>query len=250
MDIFIGTLFIVICILLIVVVLLQKGRGGGLSAAFGGAGSSAFGTRTGDVFTWVTVVLTALYLLLAIGASFVARPDVQQVDAPRFRPPSSELPKGTPVAIASGTPGATIYFTTDGTEPTKQSRKYTVPEPFEAPVTVKARAFNKGMRASEIATAVYTRPMPAAGMPYFQPMGGPITGPTQVTIRSATDDAVIRYTLDDSEPTEQSPVYESPVTVRPDQTLKARAFAEGHKPSEIQEATYAPRPATTQPSGE
>ena len=66
MPVFIGTLFIVICILLILVVLLQKGRGGGLGAAFGGAGSSAFGTKTGDVFTWVTIVLTSLFLLLAI----------------------------------------------------------------------------------------------------------------------------------------------------------------------------------------
>ncbi len=51
MDILLGTLFIIICVLLIVVVLLQKGRGGGLGAAFGGAASSAFGTKVGDVFT-------------------------------------------------------------------------------------------------------------------------------------------------------------------------------------------------------
>ena len=36
MDIFLATLFIVVVILLIIVVLLQKGRGGGLGAAFGG----------------------------------------------------------------------------------------------------------------------------------------------------------------------------------------------------------------------
>ena len=56
MAIFLATLFVLVCILLIVVILLQKGRGGGLGAAFGGLGSSAFGTRTGDVFTWVTIV--------------------------------------------------------------------------------------------------------------------------------------------------------------------------------------------------
>ena len=66
MDTFVGITFIVVCFLLIVVVLLQKGRGGGLGAAFGGGGGgSAFGTRTGDVFTWVTIVLTAVFLLLA-----------------------------------------------------------------------------------------------------------------------------------------------------------------------------------------
>ncbi|MCG3178392.1 MAG: hypothetical protein BIFFINMI_00719 [Phycisphaerae bacterium] len=61
------TLFILICLLLMGIILLQKGRGGGLSSAFGGAmGSSPFGTKTGDVFTWITVVLAGLYLFFAI----------------------------------------------------------------------------------------------------------------------------------------------------------------------------------------
>ena len=63
MDTFLAILFILICVLLIGMVLLQKGRGGGLSGAFGGAGGhSAFGSRTGDVFTWITVVLVCLFL--------------------------------------------------------------------------------------------------------------------------------------------------------------------------------------------
>ena len=85
-DTFLGVLFAVICVLLIIVVLLQKGRGGGLGAAFGGAASSAFGTRTGDVFTWITIVLTALFLLLAIGAALVLRPPTGKVAAPTFQP--------------------------------------------------------------------------------------------------------------------------------------------------------------------
>ena len=49
---------IIVSLFLIILVLLQKGRGGGLSAAFGGAGGqSAFGSKTGDVFTWVTIVV-------------------------------------------------------------------------------------------------------------------------------------------------------------------------------------------------
>lgn len=61
-----------ICLLLMLVILLQKGRGGGLAGAFGGGGgSSAFGAKTGDVFTWITVVVAAVFILLAIGANFV-----------------------------------------------------------------------------------------------------------------------------------------------------------------------------------
>jgi len=67
----ITTLFALTCVLLILVVLLQKGRGGGLSGAFGGVGGhSAFGAKTGDVFTWITVALTALFVLIAIVGNY------------------------------------------------------------------------------------------------------------------------------------------------------------------------------------
>jgi len=69
-------LFVAICLLLIVVVLFQKGRGGGLAGAFGGAGGhSAFGAKTGDVFTWVTVALTAMYVTVAVIGNFTFKPD-------------------------------------------------------------------------------------------------------------------------------------------------------------------------------
>jgi preprotein translocase subunit SecG len=67
--------FILICLLLMLVVLLQKGRGGGLSGAFGGVGGhSAFGAKTGDVFTWVTVGLAAAFVLIACIGNFVYQP--------------------------------------------------------------------------------------------------------------------------------------------------------------------------------
>jgi preprotein translocase subunit SecG len=61
-------LFIFICLFLILLVLIQKGRGGGLSGAFGGGGggSSAFGSKTGDVLTWTTAVVFLIFLVLAI----------------------------------------------------------------------------------------------------------------------------------------------------------------------------------------
>jgi len=69
-------LFVAICLLLIVVILLQKGRGGGLAGAFGGAGGhSAFGAKTGDVFTWVTVALTAMFVTVAAIGNFTFKPD-------------------------------------------------------------------------------------------------------------------------------------------------------------------------------
>ena len=65
---------LMICFLLIVVILLQRGRGGGVAAAFGGGGTtSAFGTKTGDVFTLVTVVLAFVFLLVAVAGNYAFR---------------------------------------------------------------------------------------------------------------------------------------------------------------------------------
>ena len=60
------TLLMVVGVLLIIIVLLQRGRGGGLAGAFGGAGGqSALGTKAGDVFTKITIVMACLWVGLA-----------------------------------------------------------------------------------------------------------------------------------------------------------------------------------------
>jgi len=63
----VAVLFFLVASALILIVLIQKGKGGGLSAAFGGGGqSSVFGSKTGDVLTWATIVVAGLFLLLAV----------------------------------------------------------------------------------------------------------------------------------------------------------------------------------------
>ncbi len=66
-------LFVTACVLLTLLVLIQKGRGGGLSGAFGGGagGHTAFGSKTGDVLTWATSIVFGVFLLLAIAANLV-----------------------------------------------------------------------------------------------------------------------------------------------------------------------------------
>ena len=62
-----GVVLNLMALFLIFLVLIQRGRGGGLSGAFGGSGgSSAFGTRAGDVFTKITIGVAATWILLCI----------------------------------------------------------------------------------------------------------------------------------------------------------------------------------------
>lgn len=96
-----ATAFVGTCLLLIVIILLQKGRGGGIGSAFGGGGGqSAFGAKTGDIFTWITVALAGLYLLFAVISNFVFVPlGVANTTPPQLQSTSQE----PPVPPASGT---------------------------------------------------------------------------------------------------------------------------------------------------
>ena len=64
---FFSVLFFIVAIGLVLLILIQKGKGGGLSAALGGgAASSVLGSKTADFLTWVTIVMAAVFLLLAV----------------------------------------------------------------------------------------------------------------------------------------------------------------------------------------
>ena len=64
-----------LALVLMLIVLIQKGKGGGLSGAFGGAGgSSAFGSRAGDAFTRITITIAAIWVLLIMIQVKVIKP--------------------------------------------------------------------------------------------------------------------------------------------------------------------------------
>jgi len=60
---------ILLSVFLILVILVQRGRGGGLTGALGGmGGQSAFGTKAGDLFTRITIVVAAIWVLLSMAS--------------------------------------------------------------------------------------------------------------------------------------------------------------------------------------
>ena len=111
-------LFLFISVVMVLVVLVQRPQGGGLSGAFGGAsaGSSqtAFGARTGDALTIITIGIFVAFLALAIGLNYLV---------------------GPPSAVPADTAGAAPPGTTqqDGALPTPQG---TGPSPENATTTI------------------------------------------------------------------------------------------------------------------
>lgn len=75
----VAVLFVLVSIFLILVVLIQKGRGGGLSGAFGGGmASGLLGSKTGDFLTWITIGTVAVFLGLAVLMARYYRPSVTE----------------------------------------------------------------------------------------------------------------------------------------------------------------------------
>lgn len=66
------------------------------------------------------------------------------------------------VTLTCGTEGATIRYTTDGSEPTSSSAVYAGPIHLTETTTIKAAAFADGLGASAIASETYTYALPTA----------------------------------------------------------------------------------------
>lgn len=76
------------------------------------------------------------------------------------------------IAITNNTDGATIYYTTDGSEPSADNgTKYESPFTITETTTVKAIAVKEG-ESSDIVEATYTKIVPECVLPVISPQGG------------------------------------------------------------------------------
>ena len=99
----------------------------------------------------------------------------------------------------------------------------------------KARFFLDEIVLSHEASA---QPTQVVATPTFNPAQGEYTEAQNVTITCATEDAVIHFTVDGTDPTAESPVYAEAIAVGETTTIKAIAMKEGMTNSEIATATY------------
>ena len=130
------------------------------------------------------------------------------------------------VTISCLQEGATLYYTTDGSDPTTESTRYTSPIPVSHNMTIKAIATYEDMQTSDVASLVINSFK--VEMPVIQ------FANLQVYISCTTPDATIYYTLDGSDPTGASGImYTEPVSVTNNCTVKAVAKRSGYNNSDI-----------------
>jgi glucosylceramidase len=162
-------------------------------------------------------------------------PPTPQAAAPVFNLASGTFTSAQTVTITDSTPGATIYYTTDGSTPTASSTKYTTAMTVSTTQTIRAMATASGYTDSVVASATYTI---AAATPVFSPAAGTFTSAQTVTITDTTPGATIYYTIDGSTPTTSSTQYMAAIPVSSTETIKAIAAASGYTNSDVASATY------------
>jgi len=166
--------------------------------------------------------------------------------------PSSSGPYTEPIAVSiSTTSGASIYYTTDGSEPTTASTPYSGAFSVGTSTTVKAKGFRAGWTESDTAVQSYTFNFQALAAPVIAPPSGNYISSASVSMSSISG-ATIRFTMDGSEPDLTSSPYVSPLTVDIGMTVKARAWHPDWLPSPSSERSYtiqAAKPIVTPDGG-
>jgi preprotein translocase subunit SecG len=112
-----GWLLGFLSLFLILLILIQRGKGGGLTGALGGpGGQSAFGSKAGDTFTLITIVVASLWgftcvltiMLLGTGQSLPSVAAAPTVTAGPRDESESDSPKGLIIPPSGGISGGQV----------------------------------------------------------------------------------------------------------------------------------------------
>lgn len=131
--------------------------------------------------------------------------------APEFSLKEGTYDEVQQVTLTSAT-GGTIYYTTDGSDPTESSTEYkeAVLLQSEGDTEIRAIAVNKKGIPSAVSSAKYSIEFPLVDAPAVSPSTGQYSTATQITI-TVPDGYTAYYTMDGSTPTASSEKYTDPI---------------------------------------
>jgi hypothetical protein len=105
-------------------------------------------------------------------------------------------------------------------------------------IQCKGASSEKGSGVSAVTITYTASTTPTCATPIFSPEAGVFTSAQSISITTATSDAIIHYTTDNSNPSSSSAVYSGAINVSETTTIKAIAVKNGMLNSSIAEARY------------
>lgn len=126
-----------------------------------------------------------------------------------------------------------LRYTTDGSDVTESSPEYAGAVTIDGTTTIKARAFGETYFDSKQVERTVTRELATVDTPVIVASTTFTGTKNKVKISCATDQSVIYYTTDGSEPTVESTRYEKPFCVTDSCSIKAIAIRDEFLDSEV-----------------
>ncbi len=139
------------------------------------------------------------------------------------------------VTISSYSSDDNIYYTLDGSEPTRKSEKYVIPFYFPQKGLIKAKVINEDLTSS--LTAIEFNQLTMIS-PVITPQNIYFTDSLIVNISCEMKDSKIYYTLDGSSPNKESEQYLNPIYINKNSQLKAVAYKHGFLISKVVTSNY------------
>ena len=190
------------------------------------------------MLTSTGVIVKAIGVAEHMAASQISESSefVLEAAGPVVRPNGGQFVVSVETEITCPTDGAVIHYTVDGSEPTSASPTLDDAIDIRTDLVLKAVAVHPDLADSKMATSepFVITPDP----PKFSPDSGTFVNEAHIHVTSSTAGCEIRCTLDNTDPSAESQVCKSPVTVKTTGTMiKAVATKEGLSVSEISSLT-------------
>lgn len=176
-------------------------------------------------------------------------------------PNGASVSRGTKLTLSAD--GGDIYYTTDGSEPTTASEKYTDPISITKNVAIKARCYKEGYTEGDVITLTYIVRSSggSSGGGSSVPSATASPAPTEAAEQKITasgsggsvdhgymaelttdGEGKIYYTVDGSTPDKNSIEYTGPIEITEDTVIKAVVWNEGDIYSDVYTFEYTLNP--------
>ena len=209
-----------------------------------------------DVADGKSVDGTNVWTTVWMGGAAAQKWKFEPVVKPKLNPPTASKPSGSVVEggtrlFLDGGGADHVYFTWDGTDPRTSSTRYSYYGEFfnrsGIPVfstwetmTIKAYAVKEGYQDSNVVEFTYIvaenqkLSPPTASLP----SGMEVEAGTEVSLISGMDGAAIYYTLDGTNPSQESFHYSRPFIIEKDTVITACVVKDGYEDSDQAVFTY------------